>query len=103
MIARDSGLMRRAALGAVLAVAPVLATASSQTGPVIITTDTPEYCQKLFDRIREALRTATEPPPSTVGSLSTEGQHLCDEGLTRPGILRLRRALLLLREGSPAP
>jgi hypothetical protein len=34
-----------------------------------------------------------------VGLLAMEGQRMCDRGLVRGGILRLRRALLLLRTG----
>jgi hypothetical protein len=38
-----------------------------------------------------------------VASLSTEGKRMCHDGLTRGGILRLRRALLILEQSSPAP
>ncbi len=49
------------------------------------------------------VRVAEAPPPQEVMVLSSEGQRMCDQGLTRGGILRLRRALVLLlhREASP--
>jgi hypothetical protein len=100
---RDSGLLRLVALGVLLAALPPLASAGSDNGPVVITTDTPEYCRKLLDRISEAVHAAPAPPPNIVDTLSSEGQRLCDEGLTRPGILRLRRALILLQEDPPGP
>jgi hypothetical protein len=50
----------------------------------------------LFDRVSELVRLAAAPPPQEVASLSTEGQRMCDQGQTRGGILRLRRALMLM-------
>ena len=49
------------------------------------------------------VRVAEAPPPQEVMALSTEGQRMCDQGLTRGGILRLRRALMLMlhQDGSP--
>jgi hypothetical protein len=74
------------------------------TGPVIseepvahVTTDTPEYCLQLLDRVSAMVNVASAPPPSEVTSLSTEGQRMCDHGQLRGGIARLRRALLLLQ------
>jgi hypothetical protein len=56
-----------------------------------------------MDRIGQALRAASTPPPLEVVSLSSEGEHMCDDGLTRGGILRLRRALLILEQMTPPP
>lgn len=61
-----------------------------------VTTDTPEYCLKLLDRVSELVRLAATPPPQDVTQLSSEGQKMCDQGQTRGGILRLRRALMLM-------
>lgn len=61
-----------------------------------VTSDTPEYCLHLLDRVSELVRVADTPPPQEVTSLSSEGQKMCDQGQTRGGILRLRRALLLM-------
>ena len=77
--------------------------AGGQSTPVVVTTDTPEYCQKLLDRLGQAIHAATEPPPVEVSSLSTEGQRMCHAGLTRGGILRLRRALMILEEQAAVP
>jgi hypothetical protein len=70
----------------------------------LVTTDTPEYCLQLLDRVSELVRVAETPPPQEVTSLSSEGQRMCDQGKTRGGILRLRRALLMMmhQQGNPA-
>ncbi len=75
----------------------------SQPSPAQVTSDTPEYCLQLLDRVSEMVRVAEAPPPQEVTSLSSEGQRMCDQGQTRGGILRLRRALVLLmhQDGSP--
>lgn len=71
------------------------------TDPVVgqpqqVTSDTPEYCLHLLDRVSELVRVSASPPPQEVTSLSSEGQKMCDQGQTRGGILRLRRALILM-------
>jgi len=71
--------------------------------PMEITTDTPEYCQKLLRRITEMVRLATVPVPHEASDLTTEGQKMCDHGQTRMGIMRLRSALMIMeRDTSPA-
>jgi hypothetical protein len=72
---------------------------SGQATPDPVTTDTPQYCLQLLDRVSELVRVNAHPPEE-VTSLSTEGQRMCDQGQTRGGIMRLRRALVLLRQGS---
>jgi hypothetical protein len=68
----------------------------TEPGPMPVITDTPEYCWHLAAEVAEARRTApTTPPPVRV--LAAEGRRMCDNGMVRGGILRLRRALLLLR------
>jgi len=89
-------------LGLLLTIFALVASAGSESTPAEVTTDTPEYCQKLVDRLSQAIQIATEPPPVEVSSLSTEGERMCSAGLTRGGILRLRRALLIL-EQMPVP
>ena len=69
---------------------------ASQPPPEQVTSDTPEYCLHLLDRVGDMVRVASVPPPQEVTNLSTEGQKMCDRGQTRAGILRLRRALLLM-------
>lgn len=78
------------------------ATASSQTappppsGPVQVTTDTVEYCAFLAARIARAQQQRPDAPRQ-VEELAEEGQHMCTTGLIRGGLVRLRRALLMLR------
>jgi hypothetical protein len=69
---------------------------ASQLPPQQVTSDTPEYCLRLLDRVSEMVRIAAAPPPQEVTYLSSEGQRMCDRGQTRGGILRLRRALMLM-------
>jgi hypothetical protein len=71
---------------------------AGQASPAQVTTDTPQYCLQLLDEVSEQVRVRANPPQD-VTSLSTEGQRMCDQGKTRGGIMRLRRALVLLRQG----
>jgi hypothetical protein len=72
--------------------------AAGQVTPEQVTTDTPQYCLQLLDRVSELARVNAHPPQE-VTDLSTEGQRMCDQGQTRGGIMRLRRALVMLRRG----
>jgi hypothetical protein len=72
-------------------------TPGRQSSPMPIITDTPQYCLQLLDRIGQLIH-ARPQPPQDVANLSQEGQRMCDEGQTRGGIMRLRRALLLLQD-----
>jgi hypothetical protein len=49
------------------------------------------------------VRVASSPPPQEVTFLSSEGQRMCDQGQTRGGILRLRRALMLMMQRAGPP
>ena len=60
-----------------------------------ITSDTPEYCMRLFGRV-QALRVATQAPE--VALLVREGRTMCENGQTRAGIMRLRRAWMILKQ-----
>ncbi len=63
-----------------------------------VTTDTPEYCLHLLDRISELVRLATSPVPREVTDLTSEGQRMCVHGQTRGGIMRLRSALMIMEK-----
>ena len=67
----------------------------AQDPPMEVTTDTANYCHHLGERVAAAERNAAEVPPD-VARLASEGRRLCDKGLIRPGIERLRRAWRLL-------
>lgn len=64
----------------------------SAEDPMPVLTDTPEYCNQLERRIRDR----PNRPPEVI-RLTNEGHQMCDHGEVRAGILRLRRALGLLR------
>lgn len=62
--------------------------------PVEVTTDSADYCEALARRV-------PRPPLASpeVTRLRREGTALCDSGHLQGGIMRLRRALLLSRDG----
>jgi len=70
-----------------------------ESDPMRVMSDTPEYCWHLAGEVAAAQRAVLNPSPD-VRVLAHEGRRMCRIGLTRGGILRLRRALLLLR-GEP--
>lgn len=71
---------------------------SSDTPRVI--TNTREYCEELSARAGQ-LRQARRFPLAEADMLAAEGDRLCAQGQIRPGIMRLRRAIMLLREDMP--
>jgi hypothetical protein len=81
----------------------VAAQQAHDPAPMEVTTDTPEYCVYLQDRIHALILAASAPPPHEAANLSTEGQRMCEHGQTRGGIMRLRRALLLIQRDDPPP
>jgi len=70
--------------------------ASKEPGPMQVTTDTPQYCWQLAAEVAATRRAVPAAPPG-VRVLADEGQRMCGNGMVRGGILRLRRALMLLR------
>jgi hypothetical protein len=53
--------------------------------------------------VDDLVRGAPAPPPQEVTLLSNEGQRMCDHGQTRGGILRLRRALMMMKHNVDEP
>jgi hypothetical protein len=72
------------------------------SAPLEVTTDTQEYCLYLQERVQNLVRVASSPPPREATQLSTEGQRMCEHGQTRGGIMRLRRALMLISQDGNA-
>ncbi len=68
----------------------------SNSPPLVLTTDLPRYCLQLSDRVDELMHVAPGPLSDEVVSLTTEGRVLCDKGRVRGGVMRLRRAVLLM-------
>jgi hypothetical protein len=87
-------------LGPAVAESPPSPTAPG--APMRVTTDTAEYCGTLADQVaraehaRRAAATAGQGM-ARVEELAAEGQQMCDAGLIRGGLVRLRRALMLLQ------
>lgn len=77
----------------------------STGAPMRVTTDTAEYCEQLSQRVHRAERPAAAAPAgkperrAEVEELVAEGHEMCATGLIRGGLLRLRRAWMLLRAG----
>ncbi len=65
----------------------------AQPPPVAVTTDTPEYCERMTARVETCPDLTAE-----MHRLLDEGRHLCGRGEVRGGIMRLRRALLLIQD-----
>lgn len=64
--------------------------------PLRVTTDTVEYCDKLLERITQ-IGDGMATMPARVETLTAEGRRMCADGYVRRGILRLRRALVILQ------
>lgn len=71
----------------------------TEAPPARVTSDSAEFCAQLADEVRGEERARQSLPlPAEVRTLGQEGEKMCTEGRLRPGILRLRRALQILRE-----
>lgn len=85
----------------VLGVPPsgIIVRAHAQPRDPVVTSDSPEYCDELMNLIAGLTHAAAVPPPTEAAELSEEGERMCGHGQTRGGVLRLRRALLIIRRG----
>lgn len=80
------------------AVTPTVGTAEDAAR---VTTDTAAYCDALRAEVENARMRAASAVQAEVITLETEGAHLCRAGQVRGGIIRLRRALSLMRPAPP--
>lgn len=87
------GMGRLPILALVLA-APALATGAEPVARV--TTDSPDYCRELAQRLAPMPGARSEP----ARSLAEDGLRLCENGHPRSGVARLRRAIRAARLGS---
>jgi hypothetical protein len=103
MLMRISSMPRRrlvAGLPAwiVLGVTARAQSTDTDTPATRVTSDSPEFCARLSDMLRQDVNArGPAPVPEEVRALGQEGRKMCREGHIRPGILRIRRALLILR------
>ena len=72
------------------------ARANAPAEPVRVITHTRQYCEELSARAA-VLRQNAPAAPAEAQLLAAEGDRLCGQGQIRPGIIRLRRAIMLLR------
>lgn len=61
-----------------------------------ILNDTPEYCAELMDSV-ERIRSRLQVVSDEALTLASEGAHMCQIGHYRPGVMRLRTALMMMR------
>ncbi|HUA77514.1 MAG TPA: hypothetical protein VMA86_07560 [Acetobacteraceae bacterium] len=78
----------------------VVTDASGQSAPTPLLTDTPQYCAELSDEVEEDRQALVSPAPAEIEQLAEEGRQLCALGQVRGGIVRLRRAIVLLLKAS---
>lgn len=103
MTRRSKGGVVAALLAAGLVACWSDARASSQAEPVRVITHTRQYCEELSARAT-TLRQAAPAPLEEASVLAAEGDKLCGQGQIRRGIVRLRRAIMLLRvQARPDP
>jgi hypothetical protein len=74
--------------------------AAGESPPDQVTTDTLAYCHTLSARL-DQLKTGSAYTPPEVNSLSVAGKDMCERGIVRGGILRLRSAIVLLLHPPP--
>lgn len=75
----------------------------SSQAPMEVTTDTAAYCRYLADRLHNLMQAGPAPPSREVSDLSVEGQRMCAAGQIRPGIMRLRLALMRITHKDEPP
>lgn len=75
------------------------ALADAQVAPKI-TSHSQAYCDHLSERLDAMVLVAHVAPSSEMISLAEEGRRMCDLGQMRGGIMRLRRALMLMQEAA---
>jgi len=83
---------------ALLGITAVLCTHARARDPEV-TSDTPAYCDVLMERITGMVHDASLPPSTEVAVLSQEGERMCVSGQIRGGVMRLRRAIAIMRHG----
>ena len=72
------------------------ARADAPSEPVRVITHTRQYCEELSLRAT-GLHQKAAAALEEARLLTAEGDRLCGQGQFRPGIIRLRRAIMLLR------
>ena len=87
-----------AAWFALAATARAQSSGEAETPPALVTSDTPQFCARLAEQLRQEIRSRRPAAVSDeVRMLEREGRRMCREGHVRPGILRIRRALMILK------
>lgn len=77
-----------------------LAPAARAQPPMQLLTDTPRYCAELFTKVQATQQALVAPAPQAVERLAIEGRQLCLLGEIEGGVVRLRRAMVILHKAS---
>jgi hypothetical protein len=77
---------------------PTSQAAAQPAQPVMVLSDTIEYCAHLQHMIQDAPVRATD-----INVLLNEGRRMCEHGEVRRGVARLRTALWLMHHRVAAP
>lgn len=83
--------MARSRMLALLVAVPAVAAGGEPVARV--TTDSPDYCRELVQRLAPLPGAAREP----ARTLAEDGMRLCESGHPRSGVARLRRAIRAAR------
>ena len=98
---RSAPLFRLALLAGAAVLAPlgmagvVMAQPLDRGPPPHLTTPTADYCAHLNREVGRQQGNAAQQPSAR--SLAEEGARMCDRGQYRGGVVRLRRALMMMR------
>lgn len=87
------GAMLRLPILVLVVAAPAFATGAEPMAR--ITTDSPDYCRELAQRLAPMPGARNEP----ARSLAQDGLRLCETGHPRSGVAKLRRAIRAARLG----
>lgn len=71
------------------------------TAPLVVTSDSPQYCRTLQQRVAHEMENFEVRNASVITAarhFEEDGTSLCEGGHVRPGIAQLRRALVALRQ-----
>jgi hypothetical protein len=77
---------------------PAARVAAQDPPSIPLTTDTAQYCAQLAQQITE--RHSSRPE---VARLLADGRGMCEQGVVRSGLRRLRRALVILDHDRDRP
>ncbi len=90
-------------LGGALLLTPIaISLVPAEDAPRVIT-DTPDYCHQLYIQASAEEHQTKTAGLAEIRNLVEQGAEMCAAGQIRGGIIRLRRALAMMRPPPPPP